>query len=121
MTLQILKRTCINKDNNSNNNTDTVVTATAATTTKATPFFFSSIRIDAIENSSTFSDLVRYDVAPDHPEVTYVQNEFAIFFIKKPNQNATTRKKNEQQQQALVEKEIFRIKETTKRRGEYSL
>ena len=44
---------------------------------------WSGIDIDMIERLPTPYGLVRYGVAPDHPEVKNVENDFASLFIKK--------------------------------------
>ena len=46
------------------------------------PFGFSGIDIDLIERLPTPYGLVRYGVAPDHPEVKNVENDFAALFNK---------------------------------------
>jgi len=46
------------------------------------PFKWSGIDVDVIERLPTPYGLVRYGVAPDHPEVKNVENEFAALFQK---------------------------------------
>ena len=48
----------------------------------STPFAWSGIDIDLIERLPTPYGLVRYGVAPDHPEVKNVENDFAALFNK---------------------------------------
>ncbi len=48
----------------------------------ATPFAWSGIDVDMIERLPTPYGLVRYGVAPDHPEVKNVENDFAALFNK---------------------------------------
>ena len=50
--------------------------------THSTSFGFSGIDIDLIERLPTPYGLVRYGVAPDHPEVKNVENDFAALFNK---------------------------------------
>lgn len=47
-----------------------------------TPFAWSGIDVDMIERLPTPYGLVRYGVAPDHPEVKNVENDFAALFNK---------------------------------------
>lgn len=47
-----------------------------------TPFAWSGVDIDLIERLPTPYGLVRYGVAPDHPEVKNVENDFAALFNK---------------------------------------
>ena len=55
-----------------------------------TPFAFSGIDIDLIERLPTPYGLVRYGVAPDHPEVKNVENDFAKQFNKQDeNENSS--------------------------------
>lgn len=49
---------------------------------RSTPFAWSGIDIDLIERLPTPYGLVRYGVAPDHPEVKNVENDFAALFHK---------------------------------------
>lgn len=46
------------------------------------PFKWSGIDVDVIERLPTPYGLVRYGVAPDHPEVKNVENDFAALFQK---------------------------------------
>lgn len=46
----------------------------------AAPFAWSGIDIDIVERLPTPYGLVRYGVAPDHPEVKNVENDFAALF-----------------------------------------
>lgn len=50
------------------------------TQSTTTPFAFSGIDVDLIERLPTPYGLVRYGVAPDHPEVKNVENDFAALF-----------------------------------------
>eukprot|EP00984_Skeletonema_dohrnii_P002395 scaffold832_cov75-Skeletonema_dohrnii-CCMP3373.AAC.5 len=57
-------------------------TSSADNDAPPTPFAFSGIDIDLIERLPTPYGLVRYGVAPDHPEVKNVENDFAALFNK---------------------------------------
>ena len=54
-------------------------------TESPTPFCWSGVDIDIIERLPTPYGLVRYGVAPDHPEVKNVENDFASLFQKEDN------------------------------------
>lgn len=65
-------------------------------TTAVTPHFdWSGVDIDIIERLPTPYGLVRYGVAPDHPEVKNVEHDFAALFVS--NNNNITNNKNDNQ------------------------
>eukprot|EP00581_Thalassiosira_minuscula_P004939 CAMPEP_0183743048 /NCGR_PEP_ID=MMETSP0737-20130205/65015_1 /TAXON_ID=385413 /ORGANISM="Thalassiosira miniscula, Strain CCMP1093" /LENGTH=653 /DNA_ID=CAMNT_0025978651 /DNA_START=85 /DNA_END=2046 /DNA_ORIENTATION=+ len=52
-------------------------------------FGWSGVDVDIIERLPTPYGLVRYGVAPDHPEVKNVENDFAALFQKDSNENSS--------------------------------
>lgn len=63
--------------------------ATATGTATNAPFAWSGIDVDLIERLPTPYGLVRYGVAPDHPEVKNVENDFAALFNKQNDDDAS--------------------------------
>ncbi|KAL7449355.1 hypothetical protein ACHAWC_001421 [Mediolabrus comicus] len=76
--------------------------ATGTGTATNAPFAWSGIDVDLIERLPTPYGLVRYGVAPDHPEVKNVENDFAALFNKQKDEDASCHDHQQQQLSSIA-------------------